>query len=119
MPSSFSGLSQPLPEYDQGHLKGWLGGLSRCRRELQGLSAASPRRADRKLIRLGDRPWSALQTRLQGVDRAALTMVIERDHAALLSCLSQSCLTSQSLSIPAAGAAGNATGPSPPSARLP
>jgi hypothetical protein len=31
--------------------------------------------------------WSALQTHLQGVNRAALAMVIEPNHAALLSCL--------------------------------
>jgi hypothetical protein len=34
-------------------------------------------------MRFGDRPWSALQTHLQGVDRAAMTAVIkELDHAA-------------------------------------
>jgi hypothetical protein len=34
---------------------------------------------------LAFRPWSALQTHLQGVDGAALTVVIKRKHAALLS----------------------------------
>ena len=47
--------------------------------------AALPLRADRKM-RISDRLWSALQTCLQGVDGATLTMVTkERDHAALLS----------------------------------
>ena len=37
-----------------------------------------------KRYALAFRPWSALQTHLQGVDGAALTVVIKRKHAALL-----------------------------------
>ncbi|PSJ51706.1 hypothetical protein C7I84_27320 [Mesorhizobium ephedrae] len=47
--------------------------------------AASPRRADRKEMRRGDRLWSALQTHLQGLDGATLAMMPEERHAALLS----------------------------------
>ena len=56
-------------------------------------NAAWPRRADQE--KFGKRLWSALQTHLQGVDRATLAIMPEkcRHRAALLSRLSEAKIT--------------------------
>jgi len=58
-------------------------------RTLKARNAAWPRRADQEQVFVGSL-WSALQTHLQGVDRAKLAIVPEksRHRAALLSRLS-------------------------------